>query len=203
MKKRLFLYILSIVFAGLMGFFAASVYISHTNSFNMAKDAVTEIARIAAGLYDEEKDISAFVQAGGNARITVISPDGSVLADSHPLDLETAEKLNYASLPTKRSATLGGIVPGYSIAVDYKVIAGIRIADLRLSKVTVAIPNPKDPNAEIFERSILGQNVLEYFNYHMDTGNDKIYFEKNPNPKPISEDTKCGIVFLADEVLTE
>ena len=43
------------------------------------------------------------------------------------IDLKTAKKLNYASLPTKRTATLGGIVPGYSIAVDYKVIAGIRI----------------------------------------------------------------------------
>ena len=43
------------------------------------------------------------------------------------------------------------------------------------------------------------ENVLEYFNYCMDTGNDRIYFEKNPYPKPISEDTKCGVVFLADE----
>ena len=118
------------------------------------------------------------------------------------IDLETAEKLKYTSLPTKRAATLAGIVPGCSIAVNYKVIAGIKIADLRLSKVTIAIPSPNDPNAEVFERSILGQNVLEYFNYRMDTGNDRIYFEKNPNPKPISEDTKCGVVFLADEVQT-
>ena len=119
------------------------------------------------------------------------------------IDLETAEKMNYTSLPVKRAATLRGIVPGYSIDVDYKVIAGIKIAGLRLSKVTIAIPNPNDPNAENFERSILGQNVLEYFNYYMDTGNDKIYFAKNPNPKPVSEDAKCGVVFLSDELLTE
>lgn len=116
------------------------------------------------------------------------------------IDLTTAEKLNYSSLPVVRTVTLGGIVPGYSITVDYKVIAGIKIADFRLSKVTVAIPNPNDPNSAKFERSILGQNVLEYFNYFMDTENDLIYFMKNPNPKPISEDAKCGVVFLSDQL---
>jgi hypothetical protein len=105
------------------------------------------------------------------------------------IDLGTAEELKYTSLPVKRSTTLGGVVPGCSIAVDYKVIEGIKIAGLRLSKVTVAM----------FERSILGQNILEYFNYFMDTGNDKIYFAKNPNPKPISEDAKCGVVFTVGE----
>ena len=119
------------------------------------------------------------------------------------IDLGTAKKLNYISLPVKRTVTLGGIVPGYSIVVDYKVIAGIEIAGLRLSKVTVAIPSLSDPNAENFERSILGQNVLEYFNYFMDTGNGLIYFKKNPNPKPISDDAKCGIVFLSDEAFPD
>jgi predicted aspartyl protease len=115
------------------------------------------------------------------------------------IDLGTAEELKYTSLPVKRSTTLGGVVPGCSIAVDYKVIEGIKIAGLRLSKVTVAIPDPNDDNSLKFERSILGQNILEYFNYFMDTGNDKIYFAKNPNPKPISEDAKCGVVFTVGE----
>jgi len=119
------------------------------------------------------------------------------------VDVGTAKKLNYLSLPTKRTLTLGGIVPGYSITVDYKVIAGIEIAGLRLSKVTVAIPNPNDPNAENFERNILGQNVLEYFNYFMHTSNSSIYFERNPDPQPVSKDATCGIVFLADEVFPE
>jgi len=119
------------------------------------------------------------------------------------VDVKTAKKLNYSTLPIKRTVKLGGIVPGYSLTVDYKVIPGVEIAGLRLSKVTVAIPNQNDPNAEIFERSILGQNVLEYFNYYMDTGNDLIYFHTNPNPKPISEYAKCGVVFSADEVYPE
>jgi hypothetical protein len=119
------------------------------------------------------------------------------------MTLETAKKLKYNLLPVKRTTTLGGFVPGISVKVDYKVIPGILIAGFRLSKITIAIPNPNDPSANKIRSNLLGQNILEYFNYYLDTENDKIYFAKNPKPKPISEDTKCGVVFLSDEIFID
>ena len=87
MKKRLFIYTTLIIFAGLLCFFAVSVHISYNNNLSIAKDTVMETAQICAGLYRDETDLPSFVSVGGDTRITVISPDGSVLADSRPLDV--------------------------------------------------------------------------------------------------------------------
>jgi len=74
------------------------------------------------------------------------------------------------------------------------------IAGKYINQVTVAIPRDlENPNAKKFSINLLGQNVLEYFNYYMDTSNDRIYFFKNHNPKPISDDTMCGTVFTSDD----
>jgi len=88
MKRRLFLYTTLIIFTGLLCFFAASVYMTHNNNLRIAKDTVMETARIFAGFYGSEADISAFVNAGYDTRVTVISRDGSVLADNRPLDFD-------------------------------------------------------------------------------------------------------------------
>jgi predicted aspartyl protease len=50
---------------------------------------------------------------------------------------------------------------------------------------------------------VLGENVLEYFNYVTDHEKDRIYFSKNPNPKPYKNpekglDLSCGRVLLQD-----
>lgn len=90
MKKRLFWYSILITFLGLVAFFAAGVFITHNNNRSIAKDAVMEITQICAGLYHEDIDLASFVRVGSDARITVISPDGMVLADSRPLDMGRA-----------------------------------------------------------------------------------------------------------------
>ena len=102
MKKRLFLYTTLIVFAGLLCFFAASVFITYDNNLRIAKDTVVETARIYAGFYNAETDLSAFVNAGSDTRVTVIVPDGAVLVDSRPLDLGTVE--NHLTRPEVQAA---------------------------------------------------------------------------------------------------
>ena len=102
MKRRLFLYSTLIIFAGLLCFFAASVYITYNNNLTIAKDTVEETARICAALYSGDADASTFVKAGGDTRITVISSSGEVLADSSPFDVSAAE--NHLNRPEIQAA---------------------------------------------------------------------------------------------------
>ncbi|MCL1902809.1 MAG: ATP-binding protein [Oscillospiraceae bacterium] len=106
MRKQLFLYTILIVFTGLVIFFGASIYITRNNYLKIAKDEVIETAQIYAGFYDEKKSISDFVHnTTGQTRITVVAPDGTVLADSRPLDTGTME--NHIYRPEIQSALKG------------------------------------------------------------------------------------------------
>ena len=105
MKKRLFLYTTLIIFAGLLSFFVLTASITSANNLNMAKDMVTETTRLCAGLYQDGMDLSLFTQAGGDTRITVIAPDGTVLADSRPLDVSALE--NHLNRPEIQAAANG------------------------------------------------------------------------------------------------
>ena len=105
MKKRLFLYATLTLFAGLLCFFGASLYTIHQNNMQIAKGAVEEAARIYAGLYREDMDPAAFVRAGRDVRITVISPGGEVLADS--LLPDTGGMDNHLNRPEIQAAAKG------------------------------------------------------------------------------------------------
>ena len=105
MKKRLFVYTTLILIAGLLSFFFASVYITSKNNLDIAKDTVMETARICAGLYGDDTDAAAFAGAGGDTRITIISHDGAVLADSRPIDLGSVE--NHLDRPEVQAALSG------------------------------------------------------------------------------------------------
>ena len=109
MKKRLFLYATIIIFAGLLCFFAASVYITHNNNLNIAKDTVIETAQIYSDLFNETADYSLLVKVGKDTRVTIISHNGKVLADSHPLDLDSME--NHLSRPEIQDALDGSQTP--------------------------------------------------------------------------------------------
>ena len=102
MKKRLFLYTSLLLLAGLLGFFGISLYITNSNNLSLAKDMVIETARNYAGLYNSNTDLSAFVKTSGDTRITIIAPDGRVLADSRPLDIATLE--NHLDRPEVQAA---------------------------------------------------------------------------------------------------
>ena len=58
-------------------------------------------------------------------------------------------------------------------------VPGIKIASWVITQVNVLVPFDKE-----IKQEVLGQNVLEYFNYNVKHDEDKIYFAKNPNPKP-------------------
>ena len=102
MKKRLFLYTISIVFSCLIVFFALSVYITSANNLKIANDTAVEITNICVNLYSENCNINDFVHSGTDTRITVISEKGEVLADSLPINISTAE--NHLNRPEIQAA---------------------------------------------------------------------------------------------------
>jgi len=105
MRKRLYIYTIIILFIGILVFFAASVLITHRNNLNIAKSTVIEITQIFAGLFDDEVDLTKFVNAADITRITVISSEGKVLADSRPADSQLVE--NYLDRPEIQAAASG------------------------------------------------------------------------------------------------
>ena len=129
MKKQLFLYTTVIIFAGLLCFFAASVYITYNNNLSIAKDTVIETAQIYSDLYRETKDYNLLVSSGKDTRVTVISSNGAVLADSQPLNIDAME--NHLNRPeiqdamdggqtayVRHSASLGADLIYYAVKVD-------------------------------------------------------------------------------------
>ncbi|MCL1904475.1 MAG: ATP-binding protein [Oscillospiraceae bacterium] len=75
---------------------------NHITNTNISKDSVEEITRICSYLYSDGIDTDAFVQAGNNARITIISSDGEVLSDNRPLDTDIVE--NHLKRPEIQAA---------------------------------------------------------------------------------------------------
>jgi two-component system phosphate regulon sensor histidine kinase PhoR len=101
LKKRLFIYTTLIIFTGLLCFFIASIFITQNNNLSMAKDTVMETARIFADLYTE----GASLKPSNDTRLTVIAPDGRVIADSRPLDLGAVT--NHLDRPEIQAALSG------------------------------------------------------------------------------------------------
>ncbi|MCL1834729.1 MAG: ATP-binding protein [Oscillospiraceae bacterium] len=102
MRKRVFLFTTLIVLAGLLCFFFVSIYITQEGYLNIAKDTVMETARICANLYSDETDAASFVKAGGDVRITIISSEGNLIADSRPIDISAVE--NHLDRPEVQAA---------------------------------------------------------------------------------------------------
>jgi predicted aspartyl protease len=122
------------------------------------------------------KGLTAMLDSG--AYLTVISAD-------------TATRYGFNNLPYKNVDLRGftGSTPAKLITVP-----GLMIAGWVITQVNMLVPI--DANIKTV---VLGQNVLEYFNYRVNHDEDRIYFDKNPNPKPqpkYIDLVGCGDVFL-------
>ena len=105
MRKRLFITTTALLLVGMLSFFAISVYFTRTNNINIAKEMVSETARNYAALYNPDFDLNAFVKTQGYTRITIIAPDGTVLADSRPIDFSA--DANHLDRPEVIAAAMG------------------------------------------------------------------------------------------------
>jgi len=105
MKQRLFISTTLIISAGLLIFLAVSLFIMSRSITNLAQTTVVEATQIAAGLFSENINLHDFVNAGDNSRITVISSDGTVLADTW--EAEIIPYGGHLSRPEIAAAALG------------------------------------------------------------------------------------------------
>jgi len=64
-----------------------------------------EISRVYAGLYGDGTDVSILIKTDGDTRITIISSDGAVVADSSPLDVGSLD--NHLDRPEIQAALVG------------------------------------------------------------------------------------------------
>jgi two-component system phosphate regulon sensor histidine kinase PhoR len=129
MKKRLFIYTTLIILMGFFGIFGVTLYVANMNNLNMVKTTVVEKTRIAAGLFTADTDMDEFVSVGGDTRITVISSEGVVLADSRPAEVAPIEShllrpevvaaaVGFPEVEVRHSETHGVDFIYYALRVD-------------------------------------------------------------------------------------
>jgi len=109
----------------------------------------------------------------------------------------TAIRCGFDKLPKKTTDLFGF---GDAIAVDFVRIPGLIILGKTRTDIPVLIPhsmyrtNPR--TGEIKQMpEVLGLNVLEYYSYYIDTENDRLFLNDNPNPRFYSKFLESGQVF--------
>jgi clan AA aspartic protease (TIGR02281 family) len=142
--------------------------------------------------YEENKGhyylhVPAFYTKGSNSNrlVDFMLDTGAFLT---VITLQTARLLGYDQL-TPVSSNI--ILSGYAgeIKADLLEIPGLVIGGRILEGTKVAVPKESERH-EIKGMNILGLNVLEYFNYLVDSTNCKIYFAKNEKYK-IPKEFEC------------
>jgi len=143
----------------------------------------------------EEGHLYMFVRAfyKGNEdqgrRLNLILDTGAYIT---VISRRTAIYCGFDKLPSK-VVTINGF-GGNGETADAVRIPGLRILDKLITDVPVLIPHRKDLTQEV-----LGLNVLEYFNYYIDTENSRLYMKLNQNPMPYDEMVACGEIYTMEE----
>jgi hypothetical protein len=113
----------------------------------------------------------------------------------------TAIRRGFDKLP-KRKTTLFGF--GGGIDVDFVRIPGLLLLGKLRTDVPVLIPHdiyrihPKTGEKKQLP-DVLGLNILEYYNYYIDTENDRLYLKDNPNQRFYRDELKSGQVFAGNK----
>ena len=99
----------------------------------------------------------------------------------------------------KKATVLYGF--GGGIPVDYVIIPGLRVLGKIHSNVPVLIPHDlyriDDKTGERRQMpEVLGLNILEYYNYYIDTENSRLYLRKNLTPRFYSNELASGEVIV-------
>ena len=130
--------------------------------------------------YNQLSDNTSTIMLDSGAYLTVISSDVAI-------------EYGFDSLPYK-SVDLHGFTG--STPAKLITVPGLKIAGCVITQVNILVPIDTS-----IKTVVLGQNVLEYFNYKVDHDEGRIYFDKNPNPKPQSKYIDlvgCGGVFTSN-----
>ena len=109
----------------------------------------------------------------------------------------TAIKHGFDKLP-KKAASITGF--GGTIPADVIRIPGVKLLNRLYMNVPILVPHEmyrvdQKTGKKKQMQEVLGLNILEYYNYYVDVGNDRLYLKENPNPKFLNEVLKSGDVF--------
>ena len=127
MKKAIYIRLIILTFVAILicSLVSAMIYAIYTQ--NQAKDWLTKLTLSTAQNYQHDSDVYSLSKAAGNNRITIIAPDGTVLADSQAdaADMENhadREEVKYAKagsvyIAMRTSSTLGQAFMYASITV--------------------------------------------------------------------------------------
>lgn len=159
-----------------------------------------------------EWQFSEFVHKKGHMIVSITNFIDDEDLDKTDLIFDTGAFVTVLSRPTARRIKLplgtGKPAALQGFTDEHDPIPGelIEIPRIMLGKHLVYGVKVIVPLEDIAVAQVLGENVLEYFDYTVDHGNNIIYFKKNPNPKPYVNEKKgidlsCGKVLLASSAM--
>ena len=161
------------------------VYFGDSNYYDLVRDSGLFYVTLKA-VYPESP-------ANGEA-IDFILDTGAYLT---VISRGTASRCGFDKLPKKTAEVFGF---GDAISVDFVRIPGLIVLGKTITDVPVVIPhvmyrtNPKTGEKRQMPE-VLGLNILEYYNYYIDTEHDKLYLNENPNPRFYSDFLESGQIF--------
>jgi len=113
----------------------------------------------------------------------------------------TAIRRGFDKLPKVPTELFGF---GGGISVDFVRIPGLIILGKLHTDIPVLIPhemyrsNPMTGQKKQMPE-VLGLNVLEHFNYYIDTANDRLYLKENPSPRFYSDKLRGGFIYASSD----
>jgi len=114
----------------------------------------------------------------------------------------TAKRYGFDILPKKPTILFGF---GGAIPVDYVRLPGLIILGKTRVDIPVLIPHEMYRlNQETEETKqmpdVLGLNVLEYYNYYINTEKNRLYLNENPAPRFYTKELESGQTFTVPNI---